>query len=276
MKRGIYNLKNYYHKIRQNFDALASSYDNEFGENKIFQLMRETDLAILKKTFKPGDNVLEIGCGTGNDAIELARVGINIVATDISQKMLKITGKKAKHLGIRNLKTLHFSTKNIGLLEKIYGKGYFNGAFSSFGALNCEPDLKRVNTALAKIIKPGGHFICSVMNKYPLNEILPNLVLLRFARAFQRLNSPALAPISKDSKIKTYYYSCKEFIRSFPNFNLEDTSTLFTFVPPPHMDDFMTNKKRLLSTLHYLDRHLAHLWPFNQLGDHFLMKFRKW
>lgn len=49
MKRGIYNLKNYYHKIRQNFDALASSYDNEFGENKIFQLMRETDLAILTK-----------------------------------------------------------------------------------------------------------------------------------------------------------------------------------------------------------------------------------
>lgn len=268
--------KNYYNKIRQNFGALAVSYDKELGQNKIFQLMRKTNLGILKKTFKPGDNVLEIGCGTGNDAIELARAGINIVAIDISQKMLKITQKKAKHWRIENLKTLHLSTGKIGLLEKIYGKGYFDGAFSSFGALNCEPDLKRVNTALAKIIKPGGHFICSVMNKYALNEILSNLVLLRFARAFQRLNSPALAPVSKDLKIKTYYYSGKELSRFFQSFKIGNVRGLLTFVPPPYMDDFMTNKKKLLSTLHYLDRHLAHLWPLNQLGDHLLMKFRKW
>lgn len=265
----------YYSDLSRAFDKIADSYDGEIGQNAIFRLMRKTNLKFLKETIRPGDNVLEIGCGTGDEAIELAKSGVNVVATDISGNMLRVTEKKARGQGIKNLEIFNLSANNLGFLEKVYGKYYLDGAYSSFGAFNCEPDLRIVDKQLTELIKPDGYFICSIMNKYALNEILPNLVLFRFDNAFQRLNSPRLVPIAKNLRVKAYYYTSKEFSKFFRNFKIEKTIGISLFVPPPYTADFMQNKKGLLEFLYSLDKQTSRLWPFNKLGDHILLKLRK-
>ncbi|WP_132029753.1 class I SAM-dependent methyltransferase, partial [Keratinibaculum paraultunense] len=40
--------------------------------------------------------VLDVGCGTGNFSIKLAKMGCEVVGIDVSKEMLKVAEEKAK------------------------------------------------------------------------------------------------------------------------------------------------------------------------------------
>jgi len=54
------------------FDQLAADYDQRFTYSIIGRAQRDSILKILSNTFKANDNILELNCGTGEDAIFLA------------------------------------------------------------------------------------------------------------------------------------------------------------------------------------------------------------
>ncbi len=87
----------------QAFDAAATSYDADFTETQLARWLRETVQAHLAAAFGPGDHVLELGCGTGEDAIWLARRGVRVTATDVSQSMLDVAQHKAAAAGLSAL-----------------------------------------------------------------------------------------------------------------------------------------------------------------------------
>ena len=60
------------------------SYDLVEGRNTISERVRHARLDSALSTYKAPDRVLELGCGTGRDAVELAKHGIRVVATDVS------------------------------------------------------------------------------------------------------------------------------------------------------------------------------------------------
>ena len=64
-----------YSAISEAFDTIASGYDDTFGPkaNQVMGWMRDENLSLLQATFVPGFHLLEIGCGTGDEAIALAR-----------------------------------------------------------------------------------------------------------------------------------------------------------------------------------------------------------
>ena len=64
------------------FDELASTYDATFTDTIVGKALRETVWARLEQTFRSSRRVLELGCGTGEDAVRLASSGIRVVATD--------------------------------------------------------------------------------------------------------------------------------------------------------------------------------------------------
>ena len=85
------------------FDVAAASYDADFTATQLARWLRETVQAHLAAAFGPGDHVLELGCGTGEDAIWLARRGVRVTATDVSQSMLDVAQRKAAAAGLTNL-----------------------------------------------------------------------------------------------------------------------------------------------------------------------------
>ena len=85
------------------FDVAAASYDADFTETQLARWLRETVQAHLSTAFGPGDHVLELGCGTGEDAIWLARRGVRVTATDVSQSMLDVAQRKAAAAGLTDL-----------------------------------------------------------------------------------------------------------------------------------------------------------------------------
>jgi ubiquinone/menaquinone biosynthesis C-methylase UbiE len=96
-----------YHK--QHWDNLASKYEQFYGLNKpetTAKLLRKAELIYWQSGIKPDDLVLELGCGTGIFTELIALQPIQIIATDISEKMIA----KAQ---ARNLKNVGFLTKDI-------------------------------------------------------------------------------------------------------------------------------------------------------------------
>ncbi len=112
-------------------------------------------LAITREYFSPDSSVLEFGCGTGSTAIVHAPYVKQIIATDISQKMLDIAGQKARDVGVENI---HFQQ---GTLDDL---SFEKESFDAILGLNILHLLEDVDSALARVhelLKPGGVFVSS-------------------------------------------------------------------------------------------------------------------
>lgn len=70
---------------RRKWNAYWSSYD-----------------AIMEKDVA-GKNVLVPGCGFGEDAIRLAKLGARVYASDLSPELIEISRQRASHMGIANI-----------------------------------------------------------------------------------------------------------------------------------------------------------------------------
>src|SRR5437899_7109262 len=90
----------YYRHVESGFDDLAASYDTDIAGNEITIRMREIFRRALLDAFHPGERVVEIGCGTGIDALWLAEQGLEVVATDISQGMVDRVAEKAREISL--------------------------------------------------------------------------------------------------------------------------------------------------------------------------------
>src|SRR6266568_218287 len=107
------------------FNALAWRYGGLWNRSTIGRLQREAVWRRLDRLFRPGDSLLDLGCGTGEDALHFMRSGMRVRAIDASAEMVRIArsrGVDAVRLPIEELERL---------------TGSFDGVLSDFGALNC-------------------------------------------------------------------------------------------------------------------------------------------
>src|SRR5437016_1424344 len=85
------------------FDHVAARYDVDATNVELSRWLRVRVWERLAGLFKSGDRVLEIGCGTGEDAIWLAKRGIHVTASDASAAMLAEARRKARQEGVGDL-----------------------------------------------------------------------------------------------------------------------------------------------------------------------------
>ena len=150
------------------FDAIAARYDETFTTSKIGCAQRAAVWKELEKAFRPGDSILEIGCGTGVDACFLAERGVTVVACDSSPQMLNFAIRRIRENGRDGSVRPHLlAAEDIASLRS----GSFEGAFSNFGALNCVEDLRQFARDLALLLKPGGKALLCWMGPCCMWEI---------------------------------------------------------------------------------------------------------
>src|ERR1044072_2051179 len=119
------------------FDHIASAYDSVFTQSAIGQLQRKQVWNYIEKIMPQlnGLEMLELNCGTGEDAMMFSEKGFNIVATDVSEEMLKITQQKAQQYSMQNKISSHYLDLD-RFDESLFDKK-FDLIFSNFGGLNC-------------------------------------------------------------------------------------------------------------------------------------------
>jgi demethylmenaquinone methyltransferase/2-methoxy-6-polyprenyl-1,4-benzoquinol methylase len=138
-------------QVRAMFDRISGFYDvmNSVMTAGLHHRWRAraADLAALG----PGDSALDVACGTGDLAIELARrvgAGGEVIGSDFSEEMLARARAKAPGLA--------WEWGNA--LELPYASGRFDAATVGFGARNFS-DLERGLDETARVVKPGGRVV---------------------------------------------------------------------------------------------------------------------
>ncbi|HEU4651500.1 MAG TPA: class I SAM-dependent methyltransferase, partial [Croceibacterium sp.] len=143
------------------FDPLAGDYDRAFTASAIGLRLRAAVWRRTDRAFAPGDRVLELNCGTGEDAVHLAARGVRVLATDSSPAMLAVARAKAERAGLRGL--VEFAEMPVEDLSGLPPRARFDGVLSNFGGLNCVAELPGVARALAAVTRPGGRVLLCVM-----------------------------------------------------------------------------------------------------------------
>jgi demethylmenaquinone methyltransferase/2-methoxy-6-polyprenyl-1,4-benzoquinol methylase len=164
-------------QVRAMFDAIARVYDplNSLMTAGLHHRWREraADLADLA----PGARALDVACGTGDLALELARrvgPGGEIVACDFSERMLDLARAKAAAFP-----TIRVEWANA--LELPYADDEFAAATVGFGARNFS-DLDQGLRELARVVRPGGRVVVLEMTT-PTRPPLSTFFHLWFDRA---------------------------------------------------------------------------------------------
>jgi SAM-dependent methyltransferase len=256
------------------FDSVAADYDGPRGNNDLIQDMRSEMWRRLETTFSPGDYLLDLGCGTGLDAVYLAKLGYRVAATDWSPLMVQRTAERAAAQQV----TDRVRAMNVGAheLQRLSDADAFDGAYSNLGPLNCVPDLADVARECARLLKPGGALVFTVIGRFCPWEIAHYARRARWARVRVRFARNVVPVGMNNHTIWTRYYGPREFYRSFEtHFTLETFRGLCVFAPPPYLTRVREKYPRFHAWLRGLDRKFAG-WPlFRAMGDHFLIVMKK-
>ncbi|MEO6457136.1 MAG: class I SAM-dependent methyltransferase [Chloroflexia bacterium] len=258
------------------FSRYAPFYDADEKRNPVALWTRIQNLKRLHSTFGPGDVLLEIGCGTGTEALSLAHRGIRVVATDSAPGMIEQLQAKigaVEDAEVRKRVTpLVLPVARVGEILTQFGRGTFDGAYSSFGPLNCEADLRHVSRGLGELVRPGGKVVLSFLGRYCLWETAWYLLHGDLRSAFRRWGGHANATVRAGwgtDRIPVFYWSAAELAQTFKaDFSIVGRTALPWILPPQYLAGIFRRRRRLFNSLAAIELKTAHLWPANVIGDH--------
>ncbi len=191
-------------QVQGMFDRIAGRYDllNSVMTAGLHHAWRER--AADRAEVEPGDSVLDVCCGTGDLAFELAgRVAPNgrVVGSDFSEPMLDLAREKAAGRDA----PVRFEWADA--LRLPYDEDRFDAVTVGFGVRNLS-DLDRGLAEMRRVLRPGGRLVILEITQ-PTRPPLSTFYSLWFDRIV-----PVLGRIAGDSAAYSYL---PESVRSFPS-----------------------------------------------------------
>ena len=274
------------------FDAVAGTYDDQFTAALIGRAQRQAVWRELDRVFRAGDRVLELNCGTGVDALYLARRGVEVLACDSSARMIDVA---RAHLGRAQLDPeveggsgtqrakvrakVRFEVLATEELGQLRGDSLapFDGAFSNFAGLNCVEDLEAVGRDLSGLLKPGARMVLCLFGTQCAWETVWYLAHGQPRKAFRRLRPGGdVAGLGNGMTLRVRYPTVPALVRSMgPGFRLKTWKGVGVAVPPSYVEPLARRFPRVLGFLVKIDRSLASVPLVRSLGDHVLLVFER-
>lgn len=261
------------HRAAAAFDLMADTYDATFTESVIGRAQRNAVWDALQRSFRPGDRVLELNCGTGEDALFLTKRGVSVFACDASARMIEVAVRR-KSLEAPG-SSLEFHVLRNEDVDTLTPPTPFDGVVSNFSGLNCLADPSRIVRKLTHLVKPGATALICISTRICLWEIAWYAARGNFKKAFRRVRGAALARLGEIA-VPVWYPTVSAMRLSFsPWFRLRAFRAVGLFVPPSYVEPWIRNHKSVLARLEAMDRILA-AWPLLRgVGDHVLLEFER-
>lgn len=133
-------------KAPAGWDSIAAEYDEVVTP----MAMRFAEEVLGRVRVGPGIRLLDVAAGSGALSIPAARLGAQVVATDIASGLIERLKMRAHTEGLANLDARVMDGQSLDLAP-----GSFDVSASQFG-VNLFPDLARGVRELARVTKPGG------------------------------------------------------------------------------------------------------------------------
>jgi SAM-dependent methyltransferase len=262
------------HATREAFDSVAADYDGPRGNNELIQDMRAEMWRELDARFPVSSRLIDIGCGTGLDAVRMGHMGHQVTAIDWSPQMVARTNDRAERERVAaRVRAVPLGGQELGHLD---GEALYDGAYSDLGPLNCVPDLTVVARECSRLLKPGGRLVFTVIGRLCPWEIAHYVSHGKWARAKIRFARKTVPVGMNKRTIWTRYYTPREFYRDFAaHFTLEHFRGLCVFAPPPYLTRVRDKHPRWYDRLWRMDQRMSG-WPLLRgMGDHFLIVMKK-
>jgi ubiquinone/menaquinone biosynthesis C-methylase UbiE len=256
------------------FTGQSVLFDKLYSTNTIINYKRGRVRNHILKYLAPGSSILELNSGTGEDALFFANQGHKVHATDISpgmQQQLKLKVQK-HHLSERVSNELCSYTN----LDELQNKGPYDLIFSNFAGLNCTDKLDKVLASFPPLLISNGLVTLVILPKFCLWETLL-LFKGKFRTAFRRFFSSK----GRTAHLEGHYFKCWYYNPSYiidrlkGSFDILSIEGLCTIVPPSYIEDFAEKHPSAYDFLEKKEDQLKARWPWNYIGDYYIISLRK-
>jgi ubiquinone/menaquinone biosynthesis C-methylase UbiE len=255
------------------FNQMASEYDAVFTNSMIGRAQRDTVWSVLTRTFQSGDHILEVNCGTGEDALFLTQNGISVTACDASEQMIHVASNRLRSEAPDA--PIQFNLLPTERIRELKPATKFDGAFSNFSGLNCVADIRQTAEDLATLLSPGAPLLICISTRFCAWEMLWFALHGNFRKAFRRCSGQATATIGEFT-VDVYYPTVRKLRTLFsPCFILRSCTGVGVTVPPSYVEAWIRNRPRLLNMFRTIDEAISSRPGFRVLGDHILLHFER-
>lgn len=258
---------------RTAFDGIADSYDSTFTYSSVGQAQRSATWDAFRKAFRPGDRVLDLGCGTGIDGWFLAGQGVKVLAVDSSAEMIRVARERlASHA---KQTPIEFEVTAIEDLRQLKDRGPFDGLVSNFAALNCVEDLRRVARDSAELLRPGATALLCFLGPICLWEVIWHVARRNPEKAFRRWKkNGTIARLADGSALRIRYPRVRSLARTFaPEFRLKSWKGIGVAVPPSYTESLVGRFPRTMRFATKADAIFGRCRGTRGLADHVLLEF---
>lgn len=258
--------------MKTDFDAAAKDYDTIFTNSKIGGAQRKMVFRYLNSILKSNKkSILEINCGTGEDAIAFAKNNHDVIATDISEEMIAVAREKS------NNSSIEFKVQDITTISTSTFNKTFDLIFSNFGGLNClsKDELHSFLKRCDNLLSTNGKLALVIMPKKCLWERMYFYLKGNRKKANRRhTTNPVLANVD-GVKVKTWYYNPEE-LKELENdkFKTKLLKPIGLAIPPSYLENSVLTSFPFFSILKMLDKILNFSY-LSKYADHYLIILEK-
>ncbi|MBI3520055.1 MAG: methyltransferase domain-containing protein [Bacteroidetes bacterium] len=257
---------------QQAFDTYAPAYDEHFTDSLIGRAQRSQVYHHLSKQLQLNNkSLLEVNCGTGEDALWLFEQGANVMATDISTEMLNVAKTKS---GNSSVKFKQLDAQNIGTLIP----DTYDIIFSNFGGLNClnNKELENFKKGCSLLQPTHSYLVFVIMGTQCWWERLYFKWKREAKTSIRRLNKAGIETSINGYSFKTYYYHPNDFKELFKDHYIcKLVRPIGLCVPPSYLEPYFKNRRRALSILKFLDSLFGRFSFLSNYADHYIIVFEK-
>jgi SAM-dependent methyltransferase len=250
------------------FDSIAGDFDRRFSGWRSVEAQRRAVRAELIHAFPSGSRLIEVGGGTGDDALWLAAQGREVLLTDASPAMVAAASSKGVRAKVA-------TAERFGeLADELADGPRFDGAYSVFAPLNCVADLTPFAQGLARLLRPGSPLMLVMFGTCCPGEMLVETLRGRPRNALRRFSRGDVPARLNGREFNVRYHRRSDLEQMLsPWFRLQSRRGIGIFVPPSAAEPWISRHPRLLSVLEKLDRFAAR--PLSVFGDHILYRFER-
>lgn len=265
--------------VQPPFDILAETYDADFTQSQIGKLQRKRVWKFLNgvlQIYNRPLKILEINCGTGEDALKLAILGHTVIATDASKVMIEKAQQKLEASNISS-DQIQFLQCSFSELKQNFQNKKFDLVFSNFGGINCidETEIVKLSNDLFSMIDPNGYLFLTVMSRSCLWEIFYYVLKGKWNTAFRRQKKSVRFNVN-GSSMPVYYYSPDELKKLFQlKFKHVKTYPVGLFIPPSYLEKPFLNRRHWLNKLNGWEEKLSKYSMFSSLADHYCIILKR-
>ncbi|ANX12705.1 bifunctional demethylmenaquinone methyltransferase/2-methoxy-6-polyprenyl-1,4-benzoquinol methylase [Fictibacillus arsenicus] len=144
-------------RVHSVFEKISDQYDYMNDLISFKQHNRWRNDTMKRISVKPGDNCLDVCCGTGEWTFALAEAAGksgHVTGLDFSENMLKVGREKLKKRSLPQVAFVHGNA-----MELPFGDNTFDVVTIGFGLRNV-PDYFQALKEMARVVKPGGRVVC--------------------------------------------------------------------------------------------------------------------